>query len=60
MIIVGGLYFVNRKNDVAFVGEKVTEEDIKAKFENGTLKLTIPKKEETPQVEEAKRIAIEG
>ena len=43
-----------------YVGEKVTEEDIKAKFENGTLKLTIPKKEETPQVEEAKRIAIEG
>lgn len=38
----------------------MTEEDIKAKFENGTLKLTIPKKEETPQVEEAKRIAIEG
>lgn len=43
-----------------YVGEKVTEEDIKAKFENGTLKLTIPKKEETPEVEEAKHIAIEG
>lgn len=43
-----------------YVGEKVTEEDIKAKFENGTLKLIIPKKEETPAVEEAKYIAIEG
>ena len=25
VIIVGGLYFVNRKDDVAFVGEKVTD-----------------------------------
>ena len=43
-----------------YVGEEVTEEDIKAKFENGTLKLSIPKKEETPAVEEAKYVAIEG
>ncbi len=43
-----------------YVGKKVTEEDIKAKFENGTLKLLIPKKEETPAVEKAKYIAIEG
>ena len=28
-----------------YVGDAITEEDIKAKFENGTLKLDIPKKE---------------
>lgn len=43
-----------------YVGNEVTQEDIKAKFENGTLKLTIPKKESKPTVEEAKYIAIEG
>ena len=43
-----------------YVGEVLTEEDIKAKFENGVLKLTLPKKEEVPKVEEARHIAIEG
>lgn len=43
-----------------YVGEKVTEEDIKAKFEDGTLKLDVPKKEEKPAVEDKKYIAIEG
>ncbi len=43
-----------------YVGEEVTEEDIKAKFENGILKVCIPKKEAQPQVEEKKFIAIEG
>jgi len=43
-----------------YVGEEITQQDIKAKFENGTLKLTIPKKEEKPAVEETKRISIEG
>ncbi len=28
-----------------YVGEDITEEDIKAKYENGTLMLTVPKKE---------------
>ena len=42
-----------------YVGDSVTEEDIKAKFENGTLKLDIPKKEAQPKVEEKKTIAIE-
>lgn len=43
-----------------YVGEEVTQDDIKAKFEDGTLKLTIPKKE--PQVKEAQKryIEIEG
>ena len=43
-----------------YVGEVLTEEDIKAKFENGVLKITLPKKEEVPKVEEPKHIAIEG
>ena len=43
-----------------YVGEGVKEEDIRAKFENGILKLAIPKVENKPQVEEQKYIAIEG
>lgn len=43
-----------------FVGERVTEEDIKAKFENGTLVMQIPKMEEQPAVEKKRYIAIEG
>ena len=43
-----------------YVGDDVKEEDIKAKFENGILKVTVPKKEEKPAVEENKYISIEG
>ncbi len=43
-----------------YVGESITQDDIKAKFENGVLKIAIPKKEAKPNVEEAKYIAIEG
>ena len=43
-----------------FVGKQVTEEDIKAKFENGILIVTVPKKEPKPQLEEKKYIQIEG
>ncbi len=42
-----------------YVGDAVTEEDIKASFENGTLKTTIPKKE-AKAVPEKKFISIEG
>ena len=42
-----------------YVGEGVTQEDIKAKYESGILRLSIPKKE-AKQVETTKRIAIEG
>ncbi len=42
-----------------YVGEEVTEEDIKAKYEDGVLKLSVPKKE-TPKVPEKKTILIEG
>ena len=41
-----------------YVGENVTQDDIRANFENGILKLVIPKKE-APAVEEKKYIAIE-
>ena len=40
-----------------YVGESVTEEDIKAKFENGTLTMDIPKKEALPE-KQNKYIAI--
>ena len=43
-----------------YVGDAVTEADIKAKFENGTLTMMIPKKEVQPTVEYKKYIAIEG
>ena len=42
-----------------YVGDGVTEEDVKAKFEDGILKLSIPKKE-AKAVETKKTIAIEG
>ena len=42
-----------------YVGEHVTEEDIKAKYENGVLSLEIPKKE-APKAPEKKTILIEG
>ena len=42
-----------------YVGDHMTEEDIHAKYENGILKLSIPKKE-AKQIEEQKFIAIEG
>ena len=42
-----------------YVGEDVTEEDIKAEFKHGILKLLVPKKDK-PAVEEKKYIAIEG
>lgn len=41
-----------------YVGEDVTQEDIKGEFKHGILRLTIPKK--APQVPEKKYIAIEG
>ena len=42
-----------------YVGEDVTQEEIKARFENGTLVMTVPKKEQKPEVEQKKYIAIE-
>ena len=42
-----------------YVGEAVTEQEVKAKFENGVLQLNIPKKE-AAKVPAKKLIAIEG
>ena len=42
-----------------YVGDVVKEEDIKAKFEDGILKVTVPKKTAVPEIEEEKFIAIE-
>ena len=41
-----------------YVGKEVTEEDIKAKFEDGVLKLSVPKKQ--AKLPERKTIMIEG
>ncbi len=44
-----------------YVGEEITREDIRARFENGVLKLLVPKKEvKKPEEEERKFISIEG
>ena len=43
-----------------YVGEDVTEEDIKAEFKHGILKLFIPKEEAKPAVEQKKYVSIEG
>ena len=42
-----------------YVGEELTAEDIKAKYENGVLALNVPKAE-TKKIEEKKTISIEG
>ena len=43
-----------------YVGKQITEEDIKAKFENGTLQMIIPKKDAKAVEDNKKYIAIEG
>lgn len=42
-----------------YVGEDVKEDDIKATFRNGILKLEVPKKEEKKELTEKKYIQIE-
>ncbi|MDD6730695.1 MAG: Hsp20/alpha crystallin family protein [Eggerthellaceae bacterium] len=42
-----------------YVGDEIDEDAITAKFENGTLKVTVPKKTQ-PEIEAKKTIAIEG
>lgn len=42
-----------------FVGEHMTEEDIKASYESGVLHIIVPKKD-APRVPERKTILIEG
>ena len=42
-----------------YVGDEIQEEDIKAKFENGTLQISVPKKIEQPKLEEKRTISID-
>lgn len=42
-----------------YVGEEIAEEDIKAKFEDGLLKISVPKKQPQPKLEEKRTIAID-
>ena len=42
-----------------YVGEQVKQEEIRAKFEDGILKLVVPK-EDKKKIEEKKYISIEG
>ena len=42
-----------------YVGDDISQEDIKAKFEDGILKLSVPKKDKK-EVEQKKYISIEG
>ena len=43
-----------------YVGDAVEQDDIKAEFKHGILKLQVPKKEAKKEVEQKKYIAIEG
>lgn len=43
-----------------YVGEDVKQEDIKARFEDGTLKLQVPKNMKEADTEKSNYIAIEG
>ena len=52
--------YVGQKQRSFYVGEDITDEDIKASFTNGVLNLTVPKKEAKASVPEKKYIAIEG
>ena len=50
--------YVGAMERSSYVGDLVTQEDIKAKFEDGVLQIEIPKKETT--LSERKTIMIEG
>lgn len=42
-----------------YVGEELHEDQIRAEFKHGVLKIDLPKKKEEPQIEEPKYISIE-
>lgn len=52
--------FVGSMSRSFYVGDDMTENDIKAAFKNGTLSVCVPKKEEAKQVPEKHVISIEG
>lgn len=43
-----------------YVGDGVTQDEIRARYQDGTLTLFVPKKDRTKQVENQNFIAIEG
>lgn len=43
-----------------YVGKEVTQDEIRARFEDGILKVSVPKKQAKPAVEESRFIQIEG
>lgn len=43
-----------------YVGEQTKQEDIKARFEDGVLKIDVPKVDVKPAVEQKQYISIEG
>ena len=51
--------FVGECSRSFYVGENVKQEDIKASFRNGTLKIEIPKKDEPKELPEKKYITID-
>lgn len=51
--------FVGSMRRTFYVGDKITQEDIRAKFQDGVLCLFIPKKQQ-PALENKQLIAIEG
>ena len=51
--------YVGTMQRSVYVGNAITEEDIRAKYENGVLTLNIPKKD-AQKVPEKKQILIEG
>ena len=52
--------FSGKCSRTLYVGDDIEEDDIKAKFEDGVLRIAVPKKQEQPKLEEKKSIAIEG
>lgn len=51
--------FVGSCSRTFYVGDAVTEEDIKARFEDGVLKVSVPKKVVQPEIPEKKIISID-
>lgn len=51
--------FVGECSRSFYIGDNIKEEDIKASFKNGTLKIEVPKKEERKELPEKKQIPIE-
>ena len=51
--------FVGECSRSFYVGEDIKQEDIKASFRNGTLKIEIPKKDEPKELSEKKYIPID-